>query len=109
MANPRTFGKRNASASATPTARANTAAPENPTDQIIWPSEQNAALDEELRAWKRKRSFRMPWRQLSLMASLCFGIASLVLPASVNEAVRGPLYALAAISFWTGIRQRWTK
>jgi hypothetical protein len=107
MANPRTFGKKGVSAIAVPAARASVSAPENPTPSIAWPTEHNAALDEELRAWKRTRTgFRMPWRQISLMASLCFGGASLILPASVNDAISLPLYALAAISFWTGIRRK---
>lgn len=48
----------------------------------------------------------MPWRQLSLMAGLCFGIASFVLPDSINDAVQWPLYALTAASFYTGLRKR---
>jgi hypothetical protein len=39
------------------------------------------------------------------MASLCFGVASLVLPDSVNTAVQWPLYGLAAISFIAGLRR----
>jgi hypothetical protein len=114
MVNPRTFGKKGlggkkaVSAAAIPAARISVAAPENSGPSIAWPTEHNAALDEELRHWKRTRTqgFRMPWRQISLMASLCFGGASFVLPASVNDAMSLPLYALAAISFWTGIRHK---
>ena len=36
----------------------------------------------------------MPWPQLSLMASLCFGIASFVLPDSVNDNVDWLLWGL---------------
>src|SRR5665213_3369883 len=34
-----------------------------------------ASLDDELRQWKlaRRRNFEIPWRPLSLMATLCFG------------------------------------
>jgi hypothetical protein len=73
------------------------------------PSATNAlSLDEELREWKqsRKHGFRIPWRQVSLMASLCFGIASFVLPDSVNENVQWPLYALTAASFIAGFSRR---
>lgn len=70
-------------------------------------------IDDELRAWRQQRqqhaSFRIPWRQLSLMASLCFLIASFVLPASVNDAVDWLLDGLAAISLWvwfSGRRRR---
>jgi hypothetical protein len=61
--------------------------------------------DRELEEWQRQRRRTLPWRQLSLMASLCFGVASLVLPDSVNTAVQWPLYGLAAISFIAGLRR----
>lgn len=65
-------------------------------------------LDRELREWKRARNqgFKIPWRPLSLMAALCFGMASFVLPDWVNDAVQWPLYALAAVSFYVGISRR---
>lgn len=65
-------------------------------------------LDRELQEWKRarKQGFRIPWRPLSLMASLCFGMAFFVLPDWVNDAVQWPLYALAAVSFYAGISAR---
>jgi len=65
-------------------------------------------LDDELREWKLLRAggFQIPWRQLSLMASLCFGIASLVLPDSVNENVQWLLYALTAASLIAGFARR---
>jgi hypothetical protein len=49
------------------------------------------SLDEELQQWKlaRRRNFEIPWRPLSLMATLCFGIASFVLPDSVNDNYNG--------------------
>ena len=43
------------------------------------------------------------------MAGLCFGIASFVLPATVNDAVQWPLYALTAISLYVGLRKRKNK
>jgi hypothetical protein len=66
------------------------------------------SLDDELRQWKlaRKRNFEIPWRPLSLMATLCFGIASFVLPDSVNDDVQWLLYALAAASLYAGFRKR---
>jgi hypothetical protein len=66
------------------------------------------SLDDELRQWKlaRKRNFEIPWRPLSLMATLCFGIASFVLPDSVNDNVQWLLYALAAASLYAGFRKR---
>jgi hypothetical protein len=72
------------------------------------PSEiQSPSIDEELQQWKKSRKgFTIPWRQVSLMASLCFGIASFVLPASVNQNVEYVLYALAAMSLYAGISKR---
>jgi hypothetical protein len=66
------------------------------------------SVDVELREWAkaRKQRFRIPWRQVSLMASLCFGIASLVLPDSVNSGVQWLLYALAAASLYGGFAKR---
>ncbi|HEY4124923.1 MAG TPA: hypothetical protein VGM36_09940 [Rhizomicrobium sp.] len=66
--------------------------------------------DEELQAWKaerqRERLSRIPWRQISLMAGLCFGIAGFVLPDSVNDSVQWLLYALMAASFVAGLMRR---
>jgi hypothetical protein len=73
-------------------------------------SEKNefSSLDDELREWKlaRKRNFEIPWRPLSLMATLCFGVASFVLPDSVNDNVQWLLYALTAASLYAGFRKR---
>ena len=67
-----------------------------------------SSLDDELQQWKlaRRRNFEIPWRPLSLMATLCFGIASFVLPDSVNDNVQWLLYALAAASLYAGFRKR---
>jgi hypothetical protein len=69
------------------------------------------SLEDELREWKqaRKSGFRIPWRQLSLMASLCFGIASFVLPDSINDNVQWLLYALMAASLYAGLSKRLRK
>jgi hypothetical protein len=66
------------------------------------------SIDDELRQWKlaRKRNFEIPWRPLSLMATLCFGIGSFALPDSVNDNVQWLLYALAAASLYAGFRKR---
>jgi hypothetical protein len=67
-----------------------------------------SSLDDDLREWKlaRKQNFQIPWRPLSLVASLFFCVASFALPDSVNDVVQWPLYALAAVSFYVGIRRR---
>jgi hypothetical protein len=64
--------------------------------------------DEDKQDWKpeRKRGFKLPWRQLSIMASLCFGLASFVLPESVNDNVQWLLYALMAASLYAGFSKR---
>lgn len=53
-----------------------------------------------------KPRFKMPWRQLALMASLCFGIASFVLPDSINDNLDWLLYGLMAISAYIGFSKR---
>ena len=61
----------------------------------------------ELQAWKQTRERQpFPWRQVSLIAGLCFGAASLVLPDSVNDAAAYVLYALAGFSFLSALRRR---
>jgi hypothetical protein len=61
----------------------------------------------ELQAWKQTRERQpFPWRQVSLIAGLCFGAASLILPDSVNDAAAYALYALAGISFLSALRRR---
>ena len=67
-----------------------------------------SSIDDDLREWKRARkpNFHALWRPLLLIATLSFGIASLVLPDSVNDAVDWLLYALTAASFYSWIRSR---
>jgi hypothetical protein len=64
------------------------------------------SLDDELRQWKlaRRQNFQIPWRSLYLMATLCFGLASFVLPDSINDEVEWLLYALAAASLYVWFR-----
>jgi hypothetical protein len=69
------------------------------------------SIEDEIAAWKEARGpvVPFPWRQLSLMAGLCFGIASFVLPATVNDTMQWPLYALTAASLYAGLRKRKAK
>lgn len=64
--------------------------------------------DDELRKWReaRRGRYEVPWRQVLLMASLCFGVAALVLPDPVNENLDWLLYGLMVASFLAGIRRR---
>ncbi|HEV7694297.1 MAG TPA: hypothetical protein VGO52_25910 [Hyphomonadaceae bacterium] len=59
----------------------------------------------EIGAWKaeRKQAYRLPWRQLSLVAGLSFGIGSFVLPDDVTGYTDMLLYALSAMSFGVAI------
>jgi hypothetical protein len=108
------FGRRGGAGAGAPAARSQAGA----AVPIRGPAEEPPAAmrgggwtdqDEELENWKRAREWHVPWRQISLMASLCFGIASLVLPGAVNAALQWPLYGLAAISFLVGVRRRRAK
>jgi hypothetical protein len=70
--------------------------------------EDRATDEQDLASWTsgRRERRRMPWRAISLMASLCFGIGSLVLPESVNQSANVVLYALMAASLYAGVRKR---
>ena len=67
------------------------------------------SVDEELRAWKEARPRQFPLSQVALIASLCFGIASLVLPEAVNDSFQWPLYALTGASLYVGLSKRFRK
>jgi hypothetical protein len=64
--------------------------------------------NEDNEDWQaeRKQGFKLPWRQLFFTASLCFGLASLVLPEEVNDNVQWLLYALMAASLYAGFSRR---
>jgi hypothetical protein len=70
------------------------------------PTSHARTPDAELEAWKQTRRFVFPWRQVSLMAGLCFAIASFVLPDSVSDVFVWILYGLSGASFYTGWRGR---
>ncbi|HEY1961779.1 MAG TPA: hypothetical protein VGG69_05130 [Rhizomicrobium sp.] len=75
-----------------------------PASPDEWPS-----VEDELYEWKRTRGTKIPWTQLSLMASLCFGIGSFVLPDSVNSGVQWLLWGLAATSAYVWFTNRRAK
>jgi hypothetical protein len=70
--------------------------------------EQAPSVDQELLDWKQARGsrFRFPWRQVYLMASLCFGIASFVLPDWMNDNVDYLLWGLSAMSAYAWFTSR---
>jgi hypothetical protein len=69
---------------------------------------QGESTDAEMEAWRQARGskFRIPWSQLSLVASLFFGVASFVLPDSVNSSVDWLLWGLAIMSFYVWFSNR---
>ena len=66
------------------------------------------SLEDELREWKqaRRKNFRLPWRQISFMASAYFGVGSSVLPDSVNHTIQWLLLVLGAFSLIAGFSTR---
>lgn len=66
---------------------------------------QEDSVDVELREWKkeRRKQFKVPWRQVSFMASACFGIASFVLPDSLNHTIQWLLLVLGVLSLAGGL------
>jgi hypothetical protein len=105
MATAPTFGRRR---NTSPPAPVRTIAQASrPDAQPLAASPEWSLDDPALEDWKRNRKpFAFPWRQVFLMASLCFGVASLILPDTVNDMVDWLLYALAAMSFYAGLRRR---
>ena len=119
MENARSFGRRGnpplssarsmrTTETVAPAARVESAGPSIQRPARLPEKSEFSSLDDELREWKqaRKRNFEIPWRPLSLMATLCFGLASFALPDSVNDNVQWLLYALAAASLYAGFRKR---
>ena len=116
MATQRTFGRRinpqslSAPASKPPVTARNKpaeadqepAAPSLPLADI----DVSPFLDDELREWKRTRHINLPWSQLALMASLCFGVGSFVLPESVNSGAQWLLWGLTAASAYMWFTKR---
>ena len=113
MANQTTFGRRT---TARPIGRVTEASASHPAHGEL-PVDRSELLrhiasppiDDEFHEWKkaRKRHSGLPWRQLALMASVCFGIASLVLPDSVSDTLDWVLYGLMAASAYAGLSRRW--
>ena len=63
-------------------------------------------IDREIEEWKRARGTRIPWRQISLIGSLSFGIAWFVLPETVSDPVSWLLLILSGASFINGVVPR---
>jgi hypothetical protein len=73
--------------------------------------ESSADVDHELEEWKaarklQRRSFREPWRTLSIAAAVGFGVSSWLLPDSVADVAQVVTGGLGAASFFAGFRVR---
>ncbi len=102
MDHRQTFGRRAAAQAAAAKPHHET----TPAGEYFLPPPPSNDDDTEASMSLRRVMSNFPWRQFSLMAGLCFGIASFVLPAAVNDAIQWPLYILTAISLWAGLRKR---
>jgi hypothetical protein len=106
------FGRRVAPQPAWPQAPAKPGAPATAApDEVrvaadVPPVDCAASTEAELLAWKKQRTFTIPWKQICLIATLCFGLAAFVLPAGINRAVNWLLYVLTAMSFWIWFKGR---
>jgi len=70
-----------------------------------------AGTDREVEDWNalrkaRKRSFREPWRSVSIVAGLGFAVGSFVLPDSVAAIGQWLSGGLALVSFFAGYRRK---
>jgi hypothetical protein len=68
-------------------------------------------VDRELEEWKasrkiHKRSFREPWRSLSIVSTIGFGLSSWLLPDSVADVAQLVTGGLGAASLFAGLRAR---
>jgi hypothetical protein len=80
-----------------------------PLNLLPPPSEKAVDVDRELGEWKaarkrHKRSFREPWRTLSIVCTLGFGLSSWLLPDSVADVAQLVTGGLGAASLFAGLR-----
>jgi hypothetical protein len=77
-------------------------------------NDDSSDVDRELQEWKvarkrQRRSFREPWRSLSIATSIGFGASFWLLPDSVANVVQYVTGGLAAATFLAGFRSSWKK
>ena len=77
----------------------------------IIPQRAPLSVDDEVEQWKeqrkiRKRSFREPWRSVSIVAGLGFVATSWMVPDTVADVTQLALGVLSAGSFIAGWRAR---
>jgi hypothetical protein len=88
-------------------------APPAEVRQLVPPEEAPSTVDDverELAEWKamrklRKRSFREPWRSVSIAALLGFGASTWLLPDSVADIAQFVTLGLSAAAFFAGFRK----
>ncbi|MDE2133365.1 MAG: hypothetical protein KGM97_05045 [Alphaproteobacteria bacterium] len=79
-------------------------------DLIAPALELDAKIDREVEDWKtkrklHKRSFREPWRSVSIAAAIGFGLSSWLLPDSVASVTGWLTSGLALAAFIAGFRK----
>jgi len=80
-----------------------------PLNLLPPPSEKAVDVDRELEEWnaarkRHKRSFREPWRTLSIVCTLGFGLSSWLLPDSVADIAQLVTGGLGAASLFAGLQ-----
>ncbi len=104
-------GEPQAKAAARPAPSSEARPPPAPAELIAPALELDAKLDRELEEWKakrklRKRSFREPWRSVSIAAAVGFGLSSWLLPDSVADVAQLVTSGLAVAAFLAGFRKQ---
>jgi len=90
---------------------ASTPEPRSETPPSEIPQRSPLTVDEEIDQWKEtrkiiKRSFREPWRSVSIVAGLGFVATSWMVPDTVADVTQVALGVLSAGSFIAGWRAR---
>ncbi len=119
MSSQRPFGRRASPQSPPPraVARAATPAADKAAEELraaaimLDVHASGADVDRELEEWKalrkvRKRSFREPWRSVSIAAAVGFGAGSLLLPDSVAWIAQLVTAGLSLAAIVAGYRRR---
>jgi hypothetical protein len=80
-------------------------------EDVLLPARDPPSLEQELEEWKaarkrRKRSFREPWRTVSIVAGLGLAATSWMVPGSVATVAELALGVLSTGSFLAGWRGR---
>ena len=79
-----------------------------PVSVLLDPRSADDDLDRELAEWKAarklgKRSFREPWRSVSIAAAIGFGVSNWLLPeqvAQIADIVSMGLFAASVLAGW---------